>query len=62
MSPFGRCRRFFSKALGYQAVREGCPAPDVEKGMGRRNIVCIGNIKGAGQAFLKYCADRNTEE
>ena len=56
-----KCRRYFSKVLGYEAVREGCQAPDVEIGMGRRNIVCMGNIKGAGQAFLKYCADRNTE-
>ena len=57
-----KCRRYFSKVLGYEAVREGCQAPDVEIGMGRRKIVCMGNIKGAGQAFLKYCADRNTEE
>ena len=57
-----KCRRYFSKVLGYEAVREGCRAPDVEIGMGRRKIVCMGNIKGAGQAFLKYCADRNTEE
>ena len=57
-----KCRRYFSKVLGYEAVREGCQAPDVEIGLGRRTIVCMGNIKGAGQAFLKYCADRNTEE
>ena len=57
-----KCRRYFSKVLGDEAVREGCRAPDVEIGLGRRKIVCMGNIKGAGQAFLKYCADRNTEE
>lgn len=57
-----KCRRYFSKVLGLEAVREGCPEPDAEIGLGRRNIVCMGNIKGAGQAFLKYCADRNTEE
>ena len=56
-----KCRRYFSKVLGYEAVREGCQTADVEIGMGRRKIVCMGNIKGAGQAFLKYCADRNTE-
>ena len=57
-----KCRRYFSKVLGYEVVREGCQAPDMEMGMGRRNIVCMGNIKGAGQAFLKYCADRKAEE
>lgn len=54
-----KCIRFFSKVLG-NVVREGC-SPDVEIGMARRNIVCMGNIKGAGQAFLWYCADHSKE-
>ena len=56
-----KCRRYFSKVLGYEAVREGCSTPDAEIGLSRRTIVCMGNIKGAGQAFINYCADRNTE-
>ena len=56
-----KCRRYFSKVLGYGAVREGCSTPDADIGLSRRNIVCMGNIKGAGQALLNYCADRNTE-
>ena len=56
-----KCRRYFAKALGSDAVREGCGKPDADIGMSRRTIVCMGNIKGAGQALLQYCADRNTE-
>ena len=56
-----KCRRYFAKALGYDAVREGCGQPDADIGMSRRTIVCMGNIKGAGQALLQYCADRNRE-
>lgn len=54
-----KCIRFFSKVLG-NVVREGC-SPDVEIGMARKNIVCMGNIKGAGQALLRYCADHSWE-
>ena len=57
-----KCRRYFSKVLGYGAVREGCSTPDADIGLSRKNIICMGNIKGAGQALLNYCADRNTEE
>ena len=56
-----KCRRCFAKILGFENVREGCSGFDVEIGLARRKIVCMGNIKGAGQAFLQYCTDRNTE-
>ena len=56
-----KCRRYFAKVLGAGAVKEGCGHPDADIGMSRRIIVCMGNIKGAGQALLQYCADRNTE-
>ena len=56
-----KCRRYFAKVIGFEAVREGCSEYEAEIGLGRRTIVCMGNIKGAGQAFLQYCADRNTE-
>ena len=56
-----KCRRFFSKVLGEGAVKEGCGRPDADIGMSRRTVVCMGNIKGAGQALLQYCADRNRE-
>ena len=56
-----KCRRYFAKVLGFEAVREGSSEPDIEIGLGRRVIVCMGNIKGAGQALLQYCTDRNSE-
>ena len=56
-----KCRRFFSKVLGDGVVKEGCGRPDADIGMSRRTVVCMGNIKGAGQALLQYCADRNRE-
>ena len=57
-----KCRRYFVKVLGFEAVREGCSEFGAEIGLGRRTVVCMGNIKGAGQAFLRYCADRNMED
>ena len=56
-----KCRRYFSKALGNDAVKEGCGHPDADIGMSRHTVVCMGNIKGAGQALLDYCAGRLTE-
>ena len=56
-----KCRRCFAKVLGYEAVREGCGQSDADIGMSRRTVVCMGNIKGAGQALLQYCAGRNME-
>lgn len=57
-----KCRRFFVKVLGFGSVREGCSGFEAEIGLARRIVVCMGNIKGAGQAFLQFCSDRSTEE
>lgn len=56
-----KCRRYFAKALGDAVVKEGCGKADADIGMGRRTVVCMGNIKGAGQALLQYCADHGRE-
>lgn len=50
-----KCRRFFSRALGEDSVRS-VRMNDVSGGFigsCRKNIVCMGNIKGAGERMLE---------
>ena len=52
-----KCVRYFSKIPGAQVRTADMKGMDTFIGSCRKNIICLGNIKGAGERMLEVLAD-----